>query len=659
MKKYLLPFMITFSIAAYTQAPQRINYQAIVRNATGTPLTSGTAVGIEFQIHDTSATGIVIFTETARDTTNQFGLITHAIGTNTSLATVQWGSEQKWLQVLIDPNGGTNYVDMGTTQLISVPYALFAGNSAPGPQGPTGIQGIQGIAGGQGATGPTGANSVVPGPTGPAGTQGPIGTTGATGQTGANSTIPGPTGLTGATGLVGITGPTGANSIVPGPTGPTGVAGPNGATGSTGPIGANSTIPGPTGPTGATGVTGATGGSNAWSLTGNAGTSPQSDFIGTTDSVNLIIGTNNNPKLQISAGGAILAQGSAGGVTPISGGGNRLMWIPAKAAFRSGEVGNYPGTQWNDSLVGQVSCGIGINTVASGIASISLGNTTVASGRYAVAIGYLDSATADESVALGSYTKATGQYSFATGAGSVASGGISTAIGDYATASALYSVAIGDNCLASGTNAVAIGECTASGSSSTAIGYYASTNSHNGAMILGDDWASTMNSSADNQLMARFVGGIILYTSGNGNQSTWSGVQVAAGGGSWSSVSDKRKKENFQTVNGEDILNKIHLLNISSWNYKTQNKSIRHIGPFAQDFYATFQYGESDTTITDVDINGINLIAAKALEKRTGELNQASKEQQRQIDELNAKNEALERKIEALQKLIDSNNGIK
>src|ERR1019366_5783976 len=100
----------------------------------GNTLAGGTVVSIEFQIHDSTATGTIIFQETASDTTNQFGLITHAIGTNSPLATIQWGAGQKWLQVLIDPTGGTNYVDMGTTQLISVPYALFAANSAAGPQ---------------------------------------------------------------------------------------------------------------------------------------------------------------------------------------------------------------------------------------------------------------------------------------------------------------------------------------------------------------------------------------------------------------------------------------------------------------------------------------------------------------------------------------------
>ncbi len=155
MKKTLLFALafITFLVEVHAQAPAKINYQAVVRNAAGNPLANGTVVSVRFQIHDSTASGPVIFQENASDTTNQFGLITHGIGTNSSLATIQWGSAQKWLQVLIDPTGGTNYVDMGTTELISVPYALFAGNSAPGPIGPTGIQGVTGPTGAAGATG--------------------------------------------------------------------------------------------------------------------------------------------------------------------------------------------------------------------------------------------------------------------------------------------------------------------------------------------------------------------------------------------------------------------------------------------------------------------------------------------------------------------------
>ena len=182
MKKKLLllqAIFLLFDLVLVAQVPQLINYQAVVRNSAGTPLPNGTVVSTDFQIHDSTANGTVVYHEHWQATTNQFGLITYAIGTHASLGNIQWSAGQKWLQVLIDPTGGTNYTDMGTTQLLSVPYALSAGNNEPGPQGPTGLQGLQGATGVTGADGATGAT----GPIGNMGTTG-AGATGATGATG-------------------------------------------------------------------------------------------------------------------------------------------------------------------------------------------------------------------------------------------------------------------------------------------------------------------------------------------------------------------------------------------------------------------------------------------------------------------------------------------
>lgn len=270
--------MLFSGVQLFAQAPQSFNYQAVVRNAQGNPLAQGTVVRLRFTIHDVTPTGTTVFQGADTAVTNQFGLVSKAIGTVGSLTSVNWGGGAKYLQVELDPAGGTNYTDMGTSQLLSVPYALYAGNSAAGPAGATGPTGPTGVAGatGVGITGPTGAGTTgATGPTGPIGQAGVTGATGNTGATGAGVTGPtgptgatgsgggatgptGPTGNTGATG-VGITGPTGAG--VTGPTGPTGQAGTPGATGNTGAIGVTgptgATGAGSTGPTGATGATGA------------------------------------------------------------------------------------------------------------------------------------------------------------------------------------------------------------------------------------------------------------------------------------------------------------------------------------------------------------------------------------------------------------------
>jgi len=215
MKNLILTLTIctTLIFGAFAQAPGLMNYQAIVRLANGNPVPNNTNVAMRFSIHDGTASGTVVFQETTTKTTNQFGLVTHQIGGGTAvtgtIAGVNWVSGNKYLQVEVDPLGGTAYIDMGTSQLVSVPFALYAANAPAGATGPTG------------PTGPAGNNGLVgpPGATG-AGVTGPQGSTGPTGATGPGAGATGPTGPIGPTG-VGVAGPTGA-------TGPAGTPNPIG-----------------------------------------------------------------------------------------------------------------------------------------------------------------------------------------------------------------------------------------------------------------------------------------------------------------------------------------------------------------------------------------------------------------------------------------------
>jgi len=255
-------FVGVFSLILPAQSPETMNYQAVVRNASGQPVPAGTPVTLRFTIHDLTGNGTSVFTQTVQDTANQFGLVTAQIGRTGNLATVNWGSGSKFLQVETDVNNTGVFSDMGTSQLISVPYALYAANSAAGPQGPTGPQGLPGAGG---VTGPTGGG--ITGATGANGTAGPTGATGADG-------VQGPTGVTGA-GVAGPTGATGATGVAgnDGATGPTGMQGVTGA-GATGPQG----VTGPTGPSGNAGAVGATGAQGVTGPTGAAGAYQIKDF---------------------------------------------------------------------------------------------------------------------------------------------------------------------------------------------------------------------------------------------------------------------------------------------------------------------------------------------------------------------------------------------
>ena len=147
MKKIIILAFVVFTVNAFSQVPQQMNYQAVVRNSQGN-IVSNQHVSLRFTIYNGSPTGQVVYQEVQSDTTNQFGLVTTSIGKNGNLSSVSWSSGAKYLEVDIDPIGGTNYIDMGTSQLFSVPYALYAETAnAAGVTGATGLRGNTGATG--------------------------------------------------------------------------------------------------------------------------------------------------------------------------------------------------------------------------------------------------------------------------------------------------------------------------------------------------------------------------------------------------------------------------------------------------------------------------------------------------------------------------------
>ncbi len=166
MTKKILLTAISFFLSlgvVLAQAPNKFNYQGIARNTAGQALANQT-LGLQLTIRTGSATGTTEFQETHTVTTNAYGLYKVEVGTGTnvsgSISAVSWATGSKYMQVEIDPAGGTNYTSLGNTELLSVPYALYAADGNPGPQGPAGQQGLQGPAGIPGATGPAGSANI-------------------------------------------------------------------------------------------------------------------------------------------------------------------------------------------------------------------------------------------------------------------------------------------------------------------------------------------------------------------------------------------------------------------------------------------------------------------------------------------------------------------
>ena len=98
-----------------------------------------------------------------------------------------------------------------------------------------------------------------------------------------------------------------------------------------------------------------------------------------------------------------------------------------------------------------------------------------------------------------------------------------------------------------------------------------------------------------------------------------SGVKVAVGSGSWTSLSDRNAKAALHSVDVREVLEKVVALPMSTWQYKAQDAQYRHLGPMAQDFYAAFKLGESDTGIDVVDADGVALAAIQGLHAQLAE----------------------------------------
>lgn len=139
MKKLFYSVLFTaFAFGASAQAPQKMTYQAVVRNS-GNALVANTNVGMQISILQGSPAGIAVYIETHSVATNINGLATLSVGNGTpvagNFAAIDWSSGPYYLKSETDPNGGTTYSITSTTQLLSVPYALYAENSGDGFSG--------------------------------------------------------------------------------------------------------------------------------------------------------------------------------------------------------------------------------------------------------------------------------------------------------------------------------------------------------------------------------------------------------------------------------------------------------------------------------------------------------------------------------------------
>lgn len=179
------------------------------------------------------------------------------------------------------------------------------------------------------------------------------------------------------------------------------------------------------------------------------------------------------------------------------------------------------------------------------------------------------------------------------------------------------------------------GDHNAAGDHAFAAGRQAKAN-HQGAFVWGDSTVADIASTNANSVTMRASGGYRLFS----NSGATVGAYLAPGGGSWTAMSDRNAKENFTPVDPEKVLEHVTELPLSTWNYKSQDAAIRHMGPMAQDFKAAFNVGESDTGITTIDADGVALAAIQGLNRK--------------LEAKEAQINALEMRLQRLEKLLSA-----
>jgi hypothetical protein len=413
-------------------------------------------------------------------------------------------------------------------------------------------------------------------------------------------------------------------------------------------------------------------GQPSWRLSGNGGTDPAQDFLGTIDNTPLNLRVNDARALRIEPaltspnliGGDAANNVTAGasGAT-ISGGG--IDDNPNRVTDDFGTIGG--GT--DNSAANSATVGGGDANDATGLAAtVGGGDSNAASGLDAlVSGGFSNTATAREATVGGGggnhatqrdATVAGGGSNTANGNGTTIGGGLSnsasgpqgTVAGGFSNFASAEQSAVGGgfaNRAEGVLSTIPGGEFNHTGGNfSFAAGREAHAN-NNGAFVWADSANAPIASTQDDQFVARAGGHFFLTrnsvlpedqglinTSAGANPDGTGGAYLS-NGGVWTDVSNENAKTAFKPVRGQRVLGKLAKLPVTTWSYKAE-PGVRHLGPVAQDFHRAFGLGEDARHIAPLDTSGVALAGIKALNKTV-------ERQGRQIAHLQARLAAMKR----------------
>ncbi len=356
-------------------------------------------------------------------------------------------------------------------------------------------------------------------------------------------------------------------------------------------------------------------------------------------------GLENQAGSTASVGGGF--RNSAGGNNSVVAGGETNSAAGAASAVGGGDANQAAGNY-------AVVAGGHVNSASGSGSAVVGGSVNAATGHYsAIAGGMSNSTPADGSAVLGGeVNRASGNFS------SVAGGSNNTSSGHFASVAGGSGNCAGGNYSWAGGRRAKVRVGTASGAAGAGcVGVSSNgTNGDQGSFVWADSRAFNFTSTGVDRFEVRATGGVRLVSGINASTgAVIAGVNLAAGSGSWASLSDRHAKADIAAVDPTEVLARVLALPIYTWRYRAQGPDVRHMGPMAQDFHAAFGLnGDDDTRIAGVDPDGAALAAIQGLHAEL----EAAREQ---LAAMRAENDVLrvaqarqQRALDALLRRVDA-----